>query len=68
MADLVVRDQKDYSDADAARTSLQEAYAEYPYVGIWLQEGDDPIYTMYVFTTRTASDLLAARWTLIEPA
>lgn len=68
MIDLVVRDQKDYPDADAARASLQEEFAEYPYVGVWLQEGDDPIYTMYVFTTRTVEDLLTAKWTLIEPA
>lgn len=62
MADLVVRDRKDYPDADAARASLQPAYAGYPFAGVWLQPGDDPEYLMYVFTTRPAASLAAAGW------
>ena len=64
MADLVVRDRKDYPDAEAARASLQEIYADFPYVGCWLQPGDPIEYVMYVFTTREPESLTAEGWAL----
>lgn len=63
MADLIVRDRKDYPDADAARASLPPAFADHPFAGVWLQPGDDPeLHLMYVFTTRPAASLAAAGW------
>jgi hypothetical protein len=66
MADLIVRDRKDYPDADAARASLPSIYAGFPYVGCWLQPGDPVEYVMYVFTTREPASLAAEGWVLQE--
>lgn len=69
MSDLIVRDQLDYPDAEAARASLPPAYADFPYAGVWLQPADDPLlHNVYVFTTRAPEQLAAVGWNLIvEP-
>lgn len=66
-SDTIVRDRKDYETPEEARASLPARYANHPYVGVWLQQGDDPDYPMYVFTTRTAEDLVDDGWELKEP-
>lgn len=66
MADTIVRDQKDYPDATTARASLPEMYIEYPYVGVWVQQGDPPECPMYVFSTQPAEYFAGQGWTLNE--
>ena len=68
MSDTIVRDQKDYESAELARESLPDGYIEYPYAGVWYQQGDSPNMTMYVFSTKSAEVLTAEGWTLAEAA
>lgn len=64
--DTIVRDVKDYPDADAARASLPPIYANHPYAGVWLQPGDTRgEHEVYVFSEWPAEAFAEMDWELI---
>lgn len=63
-APTIVRDVQIWPTADAAKASLPDLYANHPYIGRWLQSGDES--PAHVFSTEPPAYFLDQGWTAVD--